>query len=74
MVNRANLICDTLISEQVSLTGLLYLIGLYVSSLSSTLGTFLGTPRVIQSIASEGIIPILNPLAVGVCFSNCVQF
>uniref|UniRef100_A0A0R3S2F0 Solute carrier family 12 member 9 n=1 Tax=Elaeophora elaphi TaxID=1147741 RepID=A0A0R3S2F0_9BILA len=65
LVNRANLICDTLIAEKVSFTGFLYLTGLYVSSLSSTVGTLLGTPRVIQSIASEGIIPLLNPLAVG---------
>uniref|UniRef100_A0A2K6VJE1 AA_permease domain-containing protein n=1 Tax=Onchocerca volvulus TaxID=6282 RepID=A0A2K6VJE1_ONCVO len=65
LVNRAYLICDTMIAEKVSLTGFFYLIGLYVSSLSSTVGTLLGTPRVIQSIASEGIIPILNPLAVG---------
>ncbi|KAM3720057.1 Solute carrier family 12 member [Dirofilaria immitis] len=65
LVDRAYLICDTLIGEKVSFTGFVYLIGLYVSSLSSTVGSLLGTPRVIQSIASEGIIPILNPLAVG---------
>ncbi|KAL3993804.1 Amino acid permease family protein [Acanthocheilonema viteae] len=65
LVNRAYLICDTLIAENISLTGFFYLTGLYVSSLSSTIGALLGTPRVIQSIASEGIIPLLNPLAIG---------
>ncbi|VDM21172.1 unnamed protein product [Wuchereria bancrofti] len=65
LVNRAYLICDTLIAEKLSFTGFLYLTGLYVSSLSSTVGTLLGTPRVVQSIASEGIIPLLNPLAIG---------
>ncbi|VDK74698.1 unnamed protein product [Litomosoides sigmodontis] len=65
LVNRAYLICDTMIAAKVSFTGFLYFTGLYVSSLSSTVGSLLGTPRVIQSIASEGIIPILNPLAVG---------
>ncbi|CAG9533733.1 unnamed protein product [Cercopithifilaria johnstoni] len=65
LVNRVYLICDTLIAAKVSITGFFYLTGLYVSSLSSTVGTLLGTPRVIQSIASEGIIPLLNPLAVG---------
>uniref|UniRef100_A0A915PMG4 Solute carrier family 12 member 9 n=1 Tax=Setaria digitata TaxID=48799 RepID=A0A915PMG4_9BILA len=65
LVNRSYLICDTLIAEKVAFTGFLFLIGLYVSTLSSTIGTLLGTPRVIQSIASEGIIPLLNPLAVG---------
>lgn len=66
MVDRDYLLCDSMISEKVSLTGFLFLTGLYVSSLSSTIGSMLGTPRVIQSIASEGIIPILNPLSVGV--------
>lgn len=65
LVDREYLICDTMIAEKVAFTGFLFLTGLYVSSLSSTVGTLLGTPRVIQSIASEGIIPLLNPLAVG---------
>ncbi|VDO53349.1 unnamed protein product [Onchocerca flexuosa] len=68
LVDRAYLICETLIAVKVSFTGFLYLTGLYVSSLSSTVGTLLGTPRIIQSIASEGIIPVLNPLAIGVCY------
>lgn len=70
LVDRAYLLCDSMIAEKVSLTGLLFLAGLYVSSLSSTVGSLLGTPRVIQSIASEGIIPLLNPLAHGVIFFN----
>ncbi|MCP9261685.1 Solute carrier family 12 member 8 [Dirofilaria immitis] len=53
LVDRAYLICDTLIGEKYHLRDF------------STVGSLLGTPRVIQSIASEGIIPILNPLAVG---------
>ncbi|VDM46849.1 unnamed protein product [Toxocara canis] len=65
VADRAYLLCDSLIAEKVSLTGVLFLTGLYVSSLSSTIGSLLGTPRVIQSIAAEGIIPILNPLAAG---------
>ncbi|VDN07547.1 unnamed protein product [Thelazia callipaeda] len=65
LVDRTYLICDSMIAEKVAFTGFLFLTGLYVSSLSSTVGTLLGTPRVIQNIASEGIIPILNPLSVG---------
>ncbi|ETN71038.1 amino acid permease [Necator americanus] len=63
--DRLSLICDNLISEKVALTGFLFMIGLYICSLSSTIGSLLGTPRVLQGIAAEGIIPILNPLAQG---------
>uniref|UniRef100_F1L7Z1 Solute carrier family 12 member 8 n=1 Tax=Ascaris suum TaxID=6253 RepID=F1L7Z1_ASCSU len=65
VADRAYLLCDSLIAEKISLTGFLFLTGLYISSLSSTIGSLLGTPRVIQSIAAEGVIPILNPLAAG---------
>ncbi|KAE9416842.1 hypothetical protein Angca_006562, partial [Angiostrongylus cantonensis] len=50
---------------KVALTGVLFMVGLYICSLSSTIGSLLGTPRVLQGIAAEGIIPILNPLAHG---------
>ncbi|PIO65800.1 hypothetical protein TELCIR_12510 [Teladorsagia circumcincta] len=63
--DRLSLICDNLISEKVALTGVLFMIGLYICSLSSTIGSLLGTPRVLQGIAAEGIIPVLNPLAQG---------
>ncbi|VDM62316.1 unnamed protein product [Angiostrongylus costaricensis] len=63
--DRLSLICDNLISEKVALTRVLFMVGLYICSLSSTIGSLLGTPRVLQGIAAEGIIPILNPLAHG---------
>ncbi|KAK0395992.1 hypothetical protein QR680_001522 [Steinernema hermaphroditum] len=65
VVDRGFLLCDSLINERVSLTGVLFLTGLYISSLSSVIGSLLGTPRVIQSIAAEGIIPAMNVLARG---------
>jgi hypothetical protein len=39
---------------------------LYVSTVSSSLATLYGTPRVLQSIAAENVIPIMAPLADGV--------
>ena len=42
------------------------LAGLYISSLSSSLGTFYGTPRVLQSIASQKVIPFIRFMAKGV--------
>ncbi|CAP31926.2 Protein CBG13067 [Caenorhabditis briggsae] len=64
--DRMSLLCDVMISEKVALTGIVFLVGLYVCSLSSTVGSLLGTPRVLQGIAEEGIIPCLNVLARGV--------
>ncbi|CAD6193979.1 unnamed protein product [Caenorhabditis auriculariae] len=63
--DRQALLCDNLISEKVALTGVVFLIGLYVCSLSSTVGSLLGTPRVLQGIAAEGIIPSLSILSQG---------
>lgn len=42
------------------------LAGLYISSLSSSLGTFYGTPRVLQSIASQRVIPVIRFMSKGV--------
>ncbi len=48
------------------LTGVLLLSALYISSISSCLATLYGTPRVLQSIAGENMIPALKKLAEGV--------
>ena len=54
---------------QVSALGFLLLSALYISSISSCLATLYGTPRVLQSIASENVIPAMAKLAEGV--SDC---
>jgi potassium/chloride transporter 8 len=64
-VERNMLLCDTLVGERVSITKLLFLSGIYIASLSSLTAGLIGTPRVLQGIASEGFIPTLNPLASG---------
>ena len=46
--------------------GFLLLAAVYISSASSCLATLYGTPRVLQSIAAENIIPGLARLAEGV--------
>ena len=51
---------------QVSALGFLLLSALYISSISSCLATLYGTPRVLQSIASENVIPAMAKLADGV--------
>ena len=51
---------------QVSLVGFLWLMGLYISSLSSCLGGLYGAPRILQCIANENVIPIIKVLGHGV--------
>ncbi|KAK2725900.1 solute carrier family 12 member 8-like isoform X2 [Artemia franciscana] len=62
---RSALFNDYLIVAKVSAVELLLLAGLYISSLSSSLGAFYGTPRVLQSIASQKVIPVIRVLAHG---------
>lgn len=62
------LFSDFLIASKVSAVRVLLLAGLYVSSMSSCLGAMYGTPRVLQSIALENVIPGIGALGRGV---NC---
>eukprot|EP00794_Sanderia_malayensis_P012230 gene12230-13490_t len=54
---------DSMIMQKISVIGFLFLLGLYVSSLSSILGGVVGPPRVLQRIAEDNILPILKPFA-----------
>ncbi|KAK0159623.1 hypothetical protein PV327_010718 [Microctonus hyperodae] len=54
-----------MIASRVSHFSVLLLAGLYVSSFSSCLGAMYGTPRVLQSIAGQNVIPGLNCLQRG---------
>lgn len=56
---------DFMISAKVSAVQVLLLSGLYVSSMSSCLGAMYGTPRVLQSIANENVIPHIQFLGKG---------
>ncbi|XP_052856923.1 solute carrier family 12 member 8 [Drosophila gunungcola] len=56
---------DYMISVKVSAAHFLLLAGIYVSSMSSCLGAMYGTPRVLQSIAKESVIPGIDILGKG---------
>lgn len=56
-----------MIAVRVSALQFLLIAGIYVSSMSSCLGAMYGTPRVLQSIAIENVIPGLGALGKGVC-------
>ncbi|CAH0562662.1 unnamed protein product [Brassicogethes aeneus] len=62
---RADLLTDFMIAGKVSAISVLLLAGLYVSSMSSCLGAMYGTPRVLQSIALENVIPGIGILGTG---------
>ncbi|XP_030379403.1 solute carrier family 12 member 8 [Scaptodrosophila lebanonensis] len=62
---RGVLLNDFLISVKVSAIHFLLLAGIYVSSMSSCLGAMYGTPRVLQSIAKESVIPGIDALGKG---------
>lgn len=55
-----------MIAVKVSAVQVLLLAGIYVSSMSSCLGAMYGTPRVLQSIANESVIPGIDILGKGV--------
>ena len=61
--DRDALFNNYMIAERVSALGFLLLSALYISSISSCLATLFGTPRVLQSIASESVIPGIGRLA-----------
>ncbi|KAG1670089.1 Solute carrier family 12 member 8 [Nymphon striatum] len=62
---REFLLSNFMIAEKVSSLRVLLLAGLYVSSISSTIATLYGTPRVLQSVANENIIPSIKFLGKG---------
>ncbi|EFN67166.1 Solute carrier family 12 member 8 [Camponotus floridanus] len=62
---RNTLLTNFTIASTVSAISVLLLAGLYVSSFSSCLGAMYGTPRVLQSIASQNVIPGMRCLQRG---------
>ncbi|CAH0766779.1 unnamed protein product [Diatraea saccharalis] len=64
-VTRDALLNTFSITADISAVRVLLLAGLYVSSMSSCLGAMYGTPRVLQSIANEKVIPGLAILGHG---------
>ena len=43
-----------------------FLTGLYVSSISGCMGALYGSPRILQSIANDNVIPVIKILGHGV--------
>lgn len=64
-VDRKTLLGDFMIASTISALPFLFYAGIYVSSMSSCLGAMYGTPRVLQSIANESVIPGMGKLGSG---------
>ncbi|XP_015785014.1 solute carrier family 12 member 8 [Tetranychus urticae] len=62
---RSALLGDTMIAVKASAIGYLLLAGIYISSMSSSLGSLYATPRIIQDMAVEKIIPGMSFLSKG---------
>ncbi|XP_022687491.1 solute carrier family 12 member 8-like isoform X2 [Varroa jacobsoni] len=54
-----------MIAEKVSAIGVILLCGLYISSMSSSLGSLYATPRILQRMAIDGVLPGSHYLAEG---------
>ena len=61
----AQLVSDYNSMRQISLVPWLVDAGVIAATLSSALASFLGAPRILQSLASDRVFPILNPFAIG---------
>lgn len=61
----AALIDDTGVMRSVSAVGVLIDAGVIAATLSSAMASFLGAPRILQSLAGDKVFPFLNPFAKG---------
>ncbi len=64
------LIGETDVMNSIAVPGFLIDAGVIAATLSSAMASFLGAPRILQSLASDKIFPILNPFAKGVGSMN----
>lgn len=62
---REALIGNNLIVKDISLSAWLVTAGIFAATLSSALGSMMGSPRILQAFARDRVFSVLNPLAVG---------
>ncbi len=61
----SELIANTDIMTTIAVPGFLVDAGVIAATLSSAMASFLGAPRILQSLAADKVFPILNPFAKG---------
>ena len=62
---RADLIGDTMVISDIALMPALIAAGVFAATLSSALGSMMGAPRILQSLARDRLFRTLNPMGVG---------
>ncbi|GAB4186874.1 MAG: Na-K-Cl cotransporter [Phycisphaeraceae bacterium] len=67
---RQSLIDNNLIVKEVSVSAWLVTAGIFAATLSSALGSMMGSPRILQAFAKDRVFKVLGPLAVGSGASN----
>ena len=60
------LMTDYSAMQQVSVFAFLITVGVIAATLSSAMASYLGAPRILQSLAGDRIFPLLSPFAKGV--------
>ncbi|MBU1039896.1 MAG: amino acid permease [Proteobacteria bacterium] len=60
---RPGLIGNIMVIRENALLPMLIPVGIFSATLSSALGSMMGAPRILQSIAKDGVFPWLRPLA-----------
>ncbi|TWU07760.1 APC family permease [Stieleria varia] len=63
--DRQALIDDNLIISKIAMIPLLISAGVFSATLSSALGSMMGAPRILQSLAKDRLFRSLNPMAAG---------
>ncbi len=63
---KETLIGDYNAMQQVAAVDFLIVAGVIAATLSSAMASFLGAPRILQSLSGDRIFPVLNPFAKGV--------
>lgn len=64
------LIANNLIVKEISVSAWLVTAGIFAATLSSALGSMMGSPRILQAFARDRVFSVLNPLAIGSGASN----
>jgi hypothetical protein len=67
---KETLIGDYNSMQHVAVVDFLIVAGVIAATLSSAMASFLGAPRILQSLSGDRIFPVLNPFAKGVGSSN----
>jgi len=57
---------DYAVMRNVSIGGWMIVLGVVAATLSSALASFMGAPRILQSLAADRIFPVLRPFVRGV--------